>query len=154
MELPTVPDRSHEARNAAERQRLHALQGRFDDQALTRPLADGWTIAVALAHLADWDRGALDALEERLRTGNWPPFPGADAINAAGLPRWQAVPAWDAVRRAIEAAEEVDARIRALSDAQTAAIWQENPRILDRSHHRRAHLDEIERALDVAPRPG
>jgi hypothetical protein len=142
-------DRSHDSRNAAERQRLLALRDRLDDQALACPLADGWTVAVALAHLADWDLGALTALEERLRTGSWPPFPGAEALNAAGLPRWHAVPARDALRRAVAAAEAVDVRIRALPDAQTAAIWRENPRILDRSHHRRAHLDEIERALDT-----
>jgi hypothetical protein len=46
---------------------------------------------------------------------------------------------------AVEAAEQVDAAIGALPDDETAIVLHENPRILHRSHHRRAHLDEIER---------
>lgn len=145
-------DRSHDVRNTAQRERLRALGNRLDDGDLACPLDDGWTAAVALAHLADWDRGALAALEDWLRTGAWPPFAGADAINAAGLATWQAVPPRDAVRRAVAAAEGVDVRIRALPDAQTIAAWRENPRLLDRSHHRRAHLDQIEHAVRVRKR--
>lgn len=146
-ELSVLVDRLHNSRNAAQRERLRALEVRLDDRSLTHPLGEGWTVAVALAHLADWDRGALAALETRLRTGSWPPFPGADAINVTGLPTWQAVPLRDAARRAVEAAAEVDARIVALPDAQTEVFWRENPGILDRSRHRRAHLDAIELAL-------
>lgn len=146
-------DRSHDTRNTATRERLRVLVDRLDDTDLARPLGEGWSVAVALAHLAAWDRGVLATLDAWQPTGFWPPFAGAEAMNAIGLPSWQTTPHRAAAQQAVEAAEEVDARIRALPDAATAIILRENPRLLDRSNHRRAHLDEIEHALATTKTP-
>jgi hypothetical protein len=45
-------DRPFVAENAKERQRLISLVTRLTDEELRLPLDNGWTIAVALAHLA------------------------------------------------------------------------------------------------------
>ena len=51
--------RSFIAGNDAERVRLKALVTRLSDEELSRPMAAGWTIAGALAHMALWDARGL-----------------------------------------------------------------------------------------------
>lgn len=53
------------AQNSAERERLNALVARLSDEELRRPIGHGWTVSVALAHLAYWDRKAM-ALRPRV----------------------------------------------------------------------------------------
>ena len=45
-------DRPYVAENAQERQRLRSLVGRLTDEELELHLGNGWTVAVAFAHLA------------------------------------------------------------------------------------------------------
>ena len=47
-------DRPFVAENAQERERLSSLVARLKDEELILTLRNGWTIAVALAHLAFW----------------------------------------------------------------------------------------------------
>jgi len=56
-------DRSHEAQNDAERERLRALVRRLSDADLARPMPGGWTIAASLAHAAYWDARAIFWIE-------------------------------------------------------------------------------------------
>jgi len=42
--------------NARSVDRLRQLVDRLDDRAMGRDLGEGWTVGVALAHLAFWDR--------------------------------------------------------------------------------------------------
>jgi hypothetical protein len=63
MERPFV------AENAKERERLRSLVERLTDKELSLPLGNGWTIAVALAHLSFWDQRILfDQIEEFLKS--------------------------------------------------------------------------------------
>src|SRR6185437_9369957 len=97
-------DRTYGPRNDAARARLGAVAATLSDADLERPLSDGWTVAIALAHLAHWDRGVLEALEGWER-GSPPVFDGdADTINAAGLVRWRAMSPRAAAQEAIAAA--------------------------------------------------
>ena len=141
-------DRSYLERNDAERARLRRLVERASDADLIRPLDDGWTVAVTLAHLAHWDRGVIGALGEWERNDIQPWGGNADAINAAELPRWEAMSQRAAAHEAVAAAEAVDEKVRSLPDAVVEAILAAGrTRLVDRSLHRRDHLDALELSL-------
>jgi len=140
------------AENRAERTRLASLVGRLSDADLERPLGGGWTVAVALAHLAFWDRRGLLLLEQWER--GQAPLPGepdsygVEVLNGALLAEWRALAPRVAARLAVEAAEATDRKVETLGAGVVDAIiaggesWR-----LRRSLHRREHLDQIDRAL-------
>ncbi len=146
-----MDERSHLDRNDHERARLATLAQRLTDEQLARPLDDGWTVAALLAHLAFWDRFVLARWQRALADGT--PIATLDdalpdLINAAAANQWRALPAREAARQAVAPAEALDRAIAALPPAiEDETRGRGLPRLLDRSRHRREHLDEIERAL-------
>jgi hypothetical protein len=141
--------------NKVERERLAALLARLNDAELARPLGGGWTVAMALAHLAFWDRRGRILLEHWER-GEVPPFAEPDwydnVANEALEPEWKVLPARDCVRLALEAAEGIDHTVERLAPGVAQAIeargegWR-----LRRGNHRREHVDQIERTLTPNP---
>ena len=137
------------ARNRASRDRLATVIARLGDRGVELP--GGWTAAALLAHLAFWDGFGAARLEMYVRGGQ-PMDLGSEAltefINAAGLPQWKAMPVSTAALLATSAAAAIDLLVDGLSRALQDEIRALNrPRLLDRSLHRKEHLDEIERAL-------
>jgi hypothetical protein len=139
----------HNKRNRASRDRLAAVIAQLGDRSIRLP--GGWTAGALLAHLAFWDGFGAARLEKYV--GDRKPMElGSDAltefINAAGLAQWAATPVRAAGGLATEAATKVDRLIEGLPQDAFDAIRAMNlPRVLDRSLHRKEHLDEIERAL-------
>ena len=74
-------DQSYAVENARERQRLQTLIASLNDEDLKRPLPNGWTVAITLAHLAFWDRQRLAVLKQWERAGVQPAPADADTIN-------------------------------------------------------------------------
>ncbi len=146
-----MTDRSHEERNAAAAARLKALVARLSDEDLTRQTDGDWTIAAGLAHIAHWDRTVALRWAAAMAADTLPigiPLEIGHVINDASLPIWLAVPPRTAAEIAVTAADETDAVLAALPDAALdAAVAAGVPRVLDRSIHRNAHLDDLERAL-------
>jgi hypothetical protein len=143
-------DRSYIAENDRERRRLEALVGKLDDAALSRPMPDGWTVAGVLAHLAFWDQRIPTLIDLLGRGGKVPEETLIDVewINAAAKPAQLALLPRRAATLAVETARTVDAAVAAMPDellAKNAAAG--SPIKLQRSEHRREHLDEIEQAL-------
>jgi hypothetical protein len=143
-------DRSYIAENDRERRRLEALVGTLDDAALSQPMPDGWTVASVLAHLAFWDQRISTLIELLERGVRIPEENSIDVvwINAAAKPAQLALAPRRAATLAVETARAIDAAVAAMSDellAKNAAAG--SPITLQRSQHRREHLDEIERAL-------
>ena len=69
-------------------------------------------------------------------------------MNGAGMAQWTATPLASAAGLATKAAAAIDLLIEGLpSDALEQIRSMKRPRLLDRSLHRKEHLDEIERAL-------
>jgi hypothetical protein len=139
----------HNKRNRASRDRLAAVIAQLGDRSI--PLSGGWTAAGILAHLAFWDGFGAARLEKYIRDGKSMAL-GSDAltdfINAAGLAQWTATPIRAAAGLATDAATKIDRLIEALPKETFDAIRAMNlPRLLDRSLHRKEHIDEIERAL-------
>jgi DinB family protein len=141
--------KDHNARNRAARERLAVVIARVGERDVT---ADGgWTAAGLLAHLAFWDRLAVARLERHLREGE-PPVFAADAVtdltNAAGMRQWKDTPPRVAGAQAREAAAEIDRLIEGLpADKLEGLKTLGRSFLIDRSEHRKEHLDQIERAL-------
>jgi hypothetical protein len=151
-------DRSHDAANDAEHERLRALVARLSDEDLGRPMPAGWTAAAMLAHAGFWDARAIFALEKWAMTGA-PPPPGdyepedVAWINESAKPLCLALPPRAAAELALRLAAEADARIKALSDELVEKIRVAGPFSISRAEHRREHLDDIERALPQSRTP-
>jgi hypothetical protein len=143
-------DRTYVTENAAERERLRALAERMSDDDLRRPLADGWTVAATLAHIAFWDQRGLALLERWERQGVGPsPLPAdVDAVNDATRALCLAIPPRAAAELAVVTAEAIDRKLERLTPEMLAQMEAAgSPLGLKRATHRREHLDEIERLL-------
>ena len=135
--------------NRAATDRIRTLAGRLSDDQLRQPLGEHWTVAIMLAHLAFWDRRALDAVA---RSESAASVPDVDVVvNDLSLALWAALPPREAARLAIESAEALDPRIEMLPDAVTAGLLVTNPHWIRRSIHRNLHLDEAEAAIAWEP---
>ena len=137
--------------NRTQTERLRRLVARLTPDMLAVRLPRGWTVAVALAHIAFWDRQRL-CLMRRWATGQ-PARGGYDGevFNETLLPFLELIPPDRAADIAVRAAEEVDAFLRELPDAVIAdALARPDPPNLDRGSHREYHLDRIEQALTAA----
>lgn len=141
-------DRPFVSENAQERERLRSLVQRLTEEALNLPLGNGWTIAVALAHLAFWDQRCLFLLRKWNKSGIEPSPIDIDVTNDSLLSLWQAIPARNAAMLALSSAEAIDRELEEISSDFIAAIESagEGSRLY-RSNHRKLHLDQIEKML-------
>jgi hypothetical protein len=142
--MPLNPD--IHAANRAATERIRAL-GDLSDAQLRTPVGEHWTVAITLAHLAFWDRRALDSLQRSVAAGR-PDAADVDiVVNDLSLPLWAAIPPRDAVRLAIDAAEATDAFVAAMDGPVADEVLAAHIRWIRRSLHRTEHLDEAEAAL-------
>jgi hypothetical protein len=139
----------HIKRNRASRDHLAEVITRMGKGSVDLP--GGWTSAGLLAHLAFWDGFGAARLEKFVRDREPMEF-GSDTLtefmNEAGMAQWTATPLASAAGLATKAAAGIDLLIEGLpSDVIDQIRAMKRPRLLDRSLHRKEHLDEIERAL-------
>lgn len=140
-------DRSFVEENRAATARIVALAARLSDEELQQPVGEHWTVAIALAHLAFWDRRVLLSLEESERAGKLVVHEVNLLVNDISLPLWAAIPPREAARLAVEAAQAVDERLATYPASLLAEAYAHNERWVRRAIHRHGHLDEIDRAL-------
>ena len=142
-----TPERSFVELNCASTERIRALVARLSDGELQHPVGEHWTVAIALAHLAFWDRRTMYVLDMTERDGKLF-IPEIDIfVNDLSLPLWAAIPPRDAARIAVETAETVDKRLENYSPGLLEEIYTYNKRWVVRALHRGEHLDEVDRAL-------
>jgi hypothetical protein len=137
--------------NAKERERLFKLTAGLKDSDLARPVGKEWTVATKLLHLAFWDRYCLELLKRWKATTPSISTLDVDAVNESVKVLSAAIPpgaVCELVRACAEAADREAERTTAELRLAIAGAGRE--RILKRSIHRRAHLDQIEKALDQA----
>ncbi|HVN54474.1 MAG TPA: hypothetical protein VMT46_09095 [Anaerolineaceae bacterium] len=138
------------AENNVEREHLVELIGKLSDQDLNHPLESGWTVSAVLAHLAFWDLRALTLLKKWAVDGVGPSPIDTDVVNEVVRHHCLAIAPPAAAHLAISAADAVDREIAQLTPRQMADIQEKGDAIhLNRANHRREHLEQIERALDV-----
>lgn len=140
-------DRSFVEKNRASTTRIRELAASLSDDDLKRPVGEHWTVAVALAHIAFWDRRVLVVLDATERDGKVTPPDVGIIVNDISLPLWLAIPPREAARLAIETAEKLDQRLESFSPELLEQVGAFNMRYVVRALHRGEHLDEVDRAL-------
>jgi hypothetical protein len=148
-------DVAYVERNAEGLKRLRALVERLSDRDLSRDLGGGWTVAVALAHLAFWDRYLAARWEHALREGLSAPEAVPDFvprfINEAALGAWQVCLPREAARLALAAAGHIEGLLAKIDPSQAAtALASGRPSLVDRTLHWFEHMEQIERALHAS----
>lgn len=137
--------------NRAQTERLRTLARRLTPDMLAVRLPRGWTVSVALAHMAFWDRQRLCLMRRwTVSTACHGGYDG-ELFNEVLLPFLESIPGDRAAALAVETAEEVDAFLLAVPDevVQMALARPDRPN-LDRGSHREYHLERIEQALAAA----
>jgi hypothetical protein len=138
------------ADNAAQLHRLQTLVARFGTR--DRDLSGGWTVGVALAHLAFWDRRAVHLLDHWREHGVAAnDHPDDDILNTVLLDEWRALPFLKSGELAVEAANAVNFLVEKLDTKTVEAIMScGDDWLLRRGRHRREHLDQIDRVFHRA----
>ena len=134
------------AQNAASTQRLRDLVDQLRPEDYRIDLGGGWTIGIALAHLAFWDARQSAALHRMQQTGSLPAEDPAvnPAIEALGAVCQ--TPIIGAV--AIDAANTLDRDLAQLSSEQHAALRDAGyPHLIERWSHRDEHAEQIHNSL-------
>jgi hypothetical protein len=134
-------------RNHASTERIRALAARLSDEEMQTRVGEHWTVAIALAHIAFWDRRVMYVLD--MTEQNDELFiPEIDIfVNDLSLPLWAAIPPREAARIAIETADTLDKRLDEYPAALRDAIGAYNERWIVRALHRNEHLDDVDAAL-------
>ena len=141
-------DQSFVELNRASTNRIRALAASLTDEEMQHPVGEHWTVGIALAHLAWWDRRVMVVLDMTERNGALF-IPEIDiVVNDLSLPLWAAVPPRQAARIAIESAEVLDQRLEGYPPALLEEIYAYNKRWVVRALHRGEHLDEVDAALN------
>jgi hypothetical protein len=137
--------------NRVQTQRLRKLVGRLTPEMLAVRLPRGWTVAVALAHIAFWDRQRL-CLMRRWAAGDMV-HGGYDGelFSEVLHPFLEMLPPDRVGEVALRTAEEIDAFLLAVPDdvVEMAQARPDRPN-LDRGSHRDYHLQRVEEALAAA----
>lgn len=140
-------DRSFIDLNRASTDRIRTLIARLTDEEMQHPVGEHWTVPIALAHLAFWDRRVMYVLDMTERAGKLF-IPTIDIIvNDVSLPLWAAIPPREAARLAIETAEALDKRLEGFPPALLEEIYAYSTRWVVRAVHRGEHLDDVDAAL-------
>ncbi len=140
-------DRSYIEQNRASTNRIRALAARLSDEEMQHRVGEHWSVAIALAHLAFWDRRVMYVLDMTERDGKVF-IPEIDVfVNDLSLPLWAAIPPRTAAQIAIETAEQLDNRLENFPPALLEEIYTYNKRWVVRALHRGEHLDEVDAAL-------
>ncbi len=140
-------DRSFVEQNKASTERLKKLVKRLKASDMNRKVGAEWTVAIALAHLAFWDRRVQFVLDRTEKEGKLSPVEIDTVVNDLMLPGWALIPGDEAARLAVETSEALDKRLEAFPSKLLEQVNAHNPRWVVRALHRNEHLDEVQAAL-------
>jgi hypothetical protein len=143
-------DRSYIDTNTRERERLRALVERLDDDALTAPVNEYWTVAGVLGHIAYCDIRVLVLAEKIEHAQPWAAGdaePDGNWLNDTTRPLIHAIAPREAAELALRTAEQCDALVAGLPLDRMWSGDPDSPINAGRWEHRGEHLDEIEASL-------
>jgi len=143
-------DPTYIEQNRTSTERIRALIARLSDEEMQTKVGEHWTVSVALAHLAWWDRRVMYVLD-MTEKDNKLFIPEIDIfVNDLSLPLWAVIPPRAAARICIETSETLDKRLEEYSQELLEKIYNYNKRWVIRALHRNEHLDEVDAALKAA----
>ena len=140
-------DNSFVEQNKASRKRLKKLVKGLSKKDMSRKVGADWTVAVALAHIAFWDRRVQFVLDKTEAAGKLEVVEFDTVLNDVMLPSWELVPGKEAASLAIETASALDKRLETFPPELLEQVRAHNPRWVVRALHRNEHLDEVDKAL-------
>jgi len=140
-------DLTYKEQNRASTERIRALVGRLTDEEMQTKVGEHWTVGIALAHLAWWDRRVMYTLDMTERDGKLFILEINIVVNDLSLPLWAAIPPREAARICIETSETLDKQLEAYSPELLEEIFNYNKRWVIRALHRNEHLDKVDAAL-------
>ncbi len=137
--------------NNREHERLRRFVNKLKSEELKLVInKEGWTVATALAHIAFWDQRRLVLIKKWRKSGIGLSPIDEDVTNDSMLPFLLAIPPRKAAKMAITTSETLDLELENLSPDLIKAIKKQGDKHgLDRSIHRKMHLDEIESKLKL-----
>ena len=142
-------DLTYKERNRASTERIRTLVGRLTDDEMQTKVGEHWTVSIALAHLAWWDRRVMYVLDMTKRDGKLF-VPEIDIfVNDLSLPLWAVIPPRAAASICIETPEMLDKQLEEYSPDLLEEIFNYNKRWVIRALHRNEHLDEVDGALNA-----
>ena len=140
-------DPTYKDLNRASTERIKKLASSLTDEEMQTRVGEHWTVSIALAHLAWWDRRVMYVLDMTAKDGKLF-IPDIDiVVNDISLPFWAAIPPREAARIAIETAVDLDQRLEVYPQDLLEEIFNYNKRWVIRALHRNEHLDEVDAAL-------
>jgi hypothetical protein len=140
-------DRSFTELNRASTERIRLLTATLSEDQMQTRVGEHWTVSIALAHLAFWDRRVMYVLD-MTRRNNKLFVPEIDVfVNDLSLPLWAAIPSREAGRLAVETSEATDTQLETYPEDLLEEIYNHNQRWVIRALHRNTHLDEVDAAL-------
>ncbi len=140
-------DPSYKELNRASTERIKNLAASLTDEEMQTRVGKHWTVSIALAHLAWWDRRVMYVLDMTAKDGKLF-IPEIDVfVNDLSLPLWAAIPPREAARIAIETSEYLDQQLEGYPPLLLEEIYNYNKRWVIRALHRNEHLDEVDAAL-------
>ncbi len=141
-------------RNLEATRRLDALVKRLTPATLELSLGGGWTVYMALGHLAFWDARQRAVLEHYVDTGVLlgseapEPHDPDDLTNQALEPLLALADREGVCDLVVEAAQAVDELVASLDDAGLASVLGgDHAYVARRWAHREEHIAQIERAF-------
>ena len=143
-------DQTYIEQNRASTERIRALITRLSEEEMQTKVGEHWTVAIALAHLAWWDRRVMYVLDMTEKDQKLF-VPEIDIfVNDLSLPLWAVIPPRDAARICIETSETLDKRLEEYSPELLEEIYNYNKRWVVRALHRNEHLNEVDAALKAS----
>ena len=140
-------DPTYKDLNRASTERIKKLAAGLTDEELQTRVGEHWTVSIALAHIAWWERRVMYVLDMTTKEGKLV-IPNIDTIvNDISLPFWAAIPAREVAHIAIETSENVDKQLEVYPQNLLEEIYNQNKRFVIRALHRNEHLDEVDAAL-------
>jgi len=135
--------------NARERERLRKFVDTITDKELKLVIyKEGWTIAVALGHIAFWDERRRVMLKIWKQKGVAQSPYIEDIVNDTLIPLLLLIPPRKAAGLAVETADALDKELEELSPEMLKDIEAlKEPFALNRGIHRKMHMHEIETFL-------
>jgi hypothetical protein len=128
-------------------QRIKNLVASLSDEEMQTRVGEHWTVSIALAHIAWWDRRVMYVLDMTAKDGKLF-IPEIDiVVNDLSLPLWAVIPPREAARIAIETSEDLDKRLEVYPPLLLEEIFNYNKRWVIRALHRNEHLNEVDAAL-------
>ena len=143
-------DATYNEQNRASTERIRALIAGLSEEKMKTKVGEHWTVSIALAHLAFWDRRVMHILERTERNGQLFDLEIDIVVNDLSLPLWAAIPSHESARICLEASEALDKRLDEFSPQLLEELYLHNKRWVVRALHRNEHLDEVDAALSSA----